>query len=130
QAFAAWKLEWQPGTMYRYHGLSGHWVLGELIERVTGEDYRVVLRKRVLEPLGLERFALGVPRDEQTDVAPLGIYGEPATSEEMENAWGVKMPAISTHAPLPFFGSSEVLEVGVPAANAVSTAADVARRDQ
>src|SRR6266513_2447276 len=26
QAFAAWKLEWVPGTMYRYHGLSGHWV--------------------------------------------------------------------------------------------------------
>ena len=125
-AFSRWQLEWEPGTMYRYHGLSGHWVLAELVERVTEQDYREVLRERVLRPLGLERFALGVPRAEQGDVAPLEIRGEPATSEEMKEAWGVQMPAISTHAPLPMFGSPEYLEVGVPAANAVSTAADVA----
>jgi len=125
-AFARWRLEWEPGTRYRYHGLSGHWVLAELIERVTGDDYRTVLRKRVLDPLGLRRFALGVPIDEQGDIAEIRIVGEPATPEEMEAAWGVKMPAISTHAPLPYFGSPEVLAVGVPAVSAVSTAADVA----
>jgi CubicO group peptidase (beta-lactamase class C family) len=125
-AFATWRLEWEPGTMYRYHALSGHWVLGELIERITGEDYRIVLRKRVLEALGLERFALGVPRADQADVLRPRVVGEPATSEEMKATWGVDMPAISTHAPLPMFGTPEFLEVGVPAANGVSTAADVA----
>jgi CubicO group peptidase (beta-lactamase class C family) len=125
-AFAAWRLEWEPGTMYRYHALSGHWVLGELIERVTGEDYRVVLRKRVLEPLGLERFALGVPRGDQADVLRPRVVGVPATSEEMKAVWGVDVPAVSTHAALPMFGAPDYLEVGVPAANGVSTAADVA----
>jgi CubicO group peptidase (beta-lactamase class C family) len=125
-AFSSWKLEWEPGTMYRYHSLSGHWVLAELIERITGEDYRSVLRERLLEPLGLHKFALGIPLSEQDDIAQLQIVGEPATSEEMQAAWGVNMPSISTHGPLPFFGSPEVLAVGVPAANGVSTAADVA----
>jgi CubicO group peptidase (beta-lactamase class C family) len=44
----------------------------------------------------------------------------------MRKAWGVVVPQGSTHAALPMFGSAEYLEVGVPAANAVSTAADVA----
>jgi CubicO group peptidase (beta-lactamase class C family) len=101
-------------------------VLAELVERVTGDDYRAVLRKRVLEPLGLERFVLGVPVEDQRDVMLPVIVGEPASSEEMKAAWGVDMPGISTHGPLPFLASPENLAVGVPAANGVSTAADVA----
>jgi CubicO group peptidase (beta-lactamase class C family) len=124
-AFARWRLEWEPGTMYRYHGLSGHWVLAELIERATGEDYRGVLRSRVQQPLGLRRFALGVPLEEQSDIVGPRVVGEPATTEQMQAAWGVQMPPVSTHGALPYFAAPENLEVGVPAANGVSTAADV-----
>ncbi|MFO1197588.1 MAG: serine hydrolase domain-containing protein [Burkholderiaceae bacterium] len=46
-------LEWTPGTRIHYHGLSAHWVLGVLIEALTGADYRSWIREHVLAPIGL-----------------------------------------------------------------------------
>ena len=37
---AAWELDYEPGTQYVYHGVSAHWVLAELIERLGGVDFR------------------------------------------------------------------------------------------
>ena len=46
-AFARWRLNWEPGTSYEYHATSAHWVLAEIIERVTGGDYCEVVEDRV-----------------------------------------------------------------------------------
>lgn len=46
-------LEWTPGSRIHYHGLSAHWVLGVLIEALTGQDFRHWIRDNVLAPLGL-----------------------------------------------------------------------------
>src|SRR5918993_3487601 len=54
-AFARWRLDWEPGREYQYHPSSAHWVLAEIIERVTGEDFRDVIERRVTEPAGLPR---------------------------------------------------------------------------
>src|SRR5882672_8671751 len=35
---SAWKLNWEPGTRYEYHPTSAHWVLGEIISRLSGKD--------------------------------------------------------------------------------------------
>ena len=43
-AFARWRLNWPPGTAYEYHPSSAHWVLAEIIERVTGRDFRDVVQ--------------------------------------------------------------------------------------
>jgi CubicO group peptidase (beta-lactamase class C family) len=67
---AAWSLEYEPGTRYVYHGMSAHWVLAELIERISGRDFRDFVEERVTRPLGLPRL-LGIPRNEQSDVAQL-----------------------------------------------------------
>jgi CubicO group peptidase (beta-lactamase class C family) len=67
---AKWTLEYEPGTRYVYHGMSAHWVLAELIERISGRDFRDFIELRVTRPLGLPRL-LGIPRDEQTDIAQL-----------------------------------------------------------
>jgi len=45
-------------------------VLADVIERVTGEDYRDFVERRITRPLGLPR-ALGIARTEQGDVAQL-----------------------------------------------------------
>jgi CubicO group peptidase (beta-lactamase class C family) len=66
-AFARWELEWEPGSRFEYHSESAHWVLAELIERVTGLDFRDALELRVTTPLGLPRV-LGIPVAEQADV--------------------------------------------------------------
>ena len=53
--FANWRCNWEPGTRFEYHPTSAHWVLAELIERVTGSDFRDFVRTRVIEPLRLAR---------------------------------------------------------------------------
>ena len=67
---AEWTLEYEPGTKYVYHGMSAHWVLAELIERLSGEDFRDFVERRVTRPLGLPRL-LGIPREQQADIAHL-----------------------------------------------------------
>ena len=62
----AWRCNWEPGTAFEYHPTSAHWVLAEIIERVTDGDYRTVVKDRVLDPLGLHRFQLGRPRGRAT----------------------------------------------------------------
>ncbi len=49
--FARWRLNWEPGSTYEYHPTSAHWVLAELIERITGTDFRDVVEERVTAPM-------------------------------------------------------------------------------
>ncbi len=65
---AAWMLESEPGVSYAYHPMSAHWVLAELIERLTGHDYCDFVEARITKPLGLPRI-LGIPESEQGVIA-------------------------------------------------------------
>ncbi|MEU1161611.1 serine hydrolase domain-containing protein [Streptomyces sp. NPDC005921] len=128
-AIAQWQLEWEPGTRYEYHGVSAHWVLAELIERLTGKDYREALRARVLDPLGLDRLELGVTRERQGDLQRVTATGEysmevleaivrrplDATVLEAQDAWVRE-----------FANDPDLVALGVPGANAISDAAGVA----
>ena len=58
-AFARWRLNWEPGTRFEYHASSAHWVLAELLERITGQDFREIVQARVTDPAGIPR-ALGL----------------------------------------------------------------------
>src|SRR4029079_13178320 len=44
EAFANWRLNWEPGSRYEYHPTSAHWVLAEIIDRRAGMDYRTFIR--------------------------------------------------------------------------------------
>lgn len=129
EAFAKWRLNWDPGTRFEYHALSAHWALAELVVEVTGNDYRQELQKRVLDPLGLKRLRLGVPEAEQGDIADLQLVGQPATEEEHRAAgvfWSGP-PTLDVTGPLIMsLNTAAAREVGIPAGGAVSTAADVA----
>jgi CubicO group peptidase (beta-lactamase class C family) len=127
--FAEWRLNWEPGTAFEYHATSAHWVLAELIERQTGHDFRVFIRERITVPLGLSRLGLGVPLDDQDDIAELVTVGEPATPDELEAAIGVReipVTEVTDHA-LVEFNSPAARRAGVPGAGAVASAADMAR---
>jgi len=128
-AFATWRLNWEPGTRFEYHATSAHWVLAELIARADGVDHTEAIRRRVLEPLGLTHLALGVPREQQGDIAPLVHTGQEPTPEEWQAVLGV--PGIDlgevTEAALMGFNEPDSLAVGVPGGGAVSTASDIAR---
>ncbi|HJU18112.1 MAG TPA: serine hydrolase domain-containing protein [Stellaceae bacterium] len=59
-------LDWTPGTRLQYHPRAAHLTQAMIIEAVTGEDYRAVIRDRVLAPLGLgSDVFVGVPAELQ-----------------------------------------------------------------
>jgi CubicO group peptidase (beta-lactamase class C family) len=127
EAFAKWRLNWEPGTAHEYHPTSAHWVLAELIERISGRDYRDFVHERVTGALGLPRV-VGIPPDEQDNIAELSLCGEPASPEELEVIFGVpELPVTEvTDDALLSFNRSDVRAVGVPGGGGVATAATVA----
>ena len=114
--FARWRLDWEPGSQTEYHSTSAHWVLAELVEQVAGQDFRAVVRERVLDPLGLTSLRLGLGADE-APVQEVTIVGTPSDHG---------FPVVAAEEHLLHFNDPAVRAVGVPGAGAVSTAADVA----
>ena len=126
--FSTSRCNWEPGTRYEYHPTTAHWVLAEIIERLTGGDFRTFVRERIIEPLGLVGLQVGVPIAEQSDINDLVLTGEPATPDELEAAIGIRELPLTDVTPdaLMSFNQPEVRAVGVPGGGGVSTAADLA----
>uniref|UniRef100_UPI003F49941F serine hydrolase domain-containing protein n=1 Tax=Nonomuraea bangladeshensis TaxID=404385 RepID=UPI003F49941F len=124
-----WRLEWPPGSRYAYHATSAHWVLAEVVHRVTGQDHRQALRARVLDPLGLDRLELGVPVDRQADLKRVTATGTRRT-EVLEALFGQPVDEAVLDADsartLSVANDPELRAVGVPGAGAFSDAASVA----
>lgn len=117
ERFAEWQLEWEPGTQTSYHPTSAHWVLAELIERVGGMNYRAFVHSRVLDPLGLTRWRLGVPVGEQADILDVVIVG---------GAHDVDVPKETGSEFVVRFNDPAVRAIGVPGAGAAGNASDIA----
>jgi CubicO group peptidase (beta-lactamase class C family) len=126
QAFARWQLRWPAGSRYEYHPTSAHWVLAELIHALTGEDHTVAVRRRVLDPLGLDDLRLGEGDD--PSFTPLVLCGEPASPDELEAALGVRSLEVGevTDDALLSLNTPDARAVGVPGGGGRSTAADLA----
>jgi len=122
-----WTLNWAPGSRMEYHPLSAHWVLAELIEAVTGSDYREYVRAAIIDPLGLHDLRLGVPAAEQGDIVPVELVGEPPAAEELRGLFGrdIEFPMMVDESLL-MFNEPAVRELGIPGGGAVATAAGVA----
>ena len=127
--FSQWRLDWEPGSRFEYHAESAHWVLVDLLERLTGRDFRDVIEERVCLPLGLPRV-LGIGAGDQGDIAPLTLVGagvedgappweppaEPAEVARFHGDWRELL----------IHNDPAVREAGVPAAGGIMTAADLA----
>ena len=51
--FCSGDLQFEPGSKFEYSN-SGYFILGAILERVTGEPYETLLREHIFEPLGME----------------------------------------------------------------------------
>ncbi len=114
-AFATWSLDWAPGTAYAYHSEGAHWLLAEIIARVTGGDYRDYVRSAILDPMGLDTFFLGCPVDEQhryhfADVVLQGADAAPEVYGDLAPLWN----------------TPEIRSLGNPSGGGFATAADLA----
>lgn len=126
-AFSKWRLNWEPGTAFEYHPTSAHWVLAELIERTSGMDYREFIRTRINEPLGLQ-LGLGVPEDQQQNIAEIQNTGEPPDPDELEKAIGIREIPMGEVTPEALLGFNDpaARAVGVPGGGGITTAANLA----
>jgi CubicO group peptidase (beta-lactamase class C family) len=116
--FNQWRLNWEPGTKFEYHATSAHWVLAEIIERRTGKDFRAYVRERILDPMGLSNFYIGLPEEKNGLVADVRHLVPPTPPP---GGWGEVTPdAIKT------FNKPEVRAVGVPGGGGVGGAAQLA----
>ncbi len=69
-ALAAESPWWEPGTASGYHALTYGYVLGELVQRITGRTLGAFFRDEVAAPLGAD-FHIGLPASEDARVAEL-----------------------------------------------------------
>jgi len=122
-----WRLNWEPGTRYEYHPTTAHWVLAEILDAVTGKDFRDVVEERVTGPAGLPRI-VGIPAGDQDGIADLELVGEPATPDELEATFGVReLPATEVTDDLVLrFNDPQVRELGVPGGGGFARARDLA----
>ncbi len=52
KGYCSGDLQWEPGTKYAYNN-SGYFILGAIIEQVTGKKYEDVLQERIFTPLAM-----------------------------------------------------------------------------
>jgi len=125
--FSKWRLNWEPDTKYEYHPTSAHWVLAELIERLSGIDYRDFIEQRISQPLGLPRV-LGIPQDQQINIAELELCGSPSDPDELEKIFGIRELPVGevTDDALLSLNQPAAREVGVPGGGGVMTAKTMA----
>ncbi len=125
--FTTWRLEFEPGTMFTYHPTSGFWVIAEIIERRTGQDFRQFVRNRIALPLGLHDLWVGLPPEHHHRVADVVNVGEELTAEELKKLGMPKLPPNEvTPEALVGFNSPLAREAGVPGAGGIMTAGDLA----
>lgn len=128
EQYGRWRLQYAPGERFEYHATAGHWIIAEMIEAVEGEDYRTVVRRRVLDPLGLEGFLLGGDTAASVAMEELTVVGEPPSAEELVETFGTAEIDLDAVAPdiLSTFNEPEVRRIGIPGGGGISDAATIA----
>lgn len=56
-------------TQMAYHAITGGFILGEVIQRVTGRPVSEYLDRKLRQPLGMRHFTYGLPKAERASVA-------------------------------------------------------------
>lgn len=91
-SFESRPLEFEPGTRFRYSN-SGYFLLGMIVRRISGEPYRVFLRRNVLLPLGLRHTGFasirrGSQRSLGYERGPRGLQPAPRVNPDWVSSAG------------------------------------------
>ncbi len=127
ERFAEWRLNWEPGSRYEYHPTSSMWIIGELIERLSGETYDSFIRNRIAEPLGLQDLWVGMPEEHHCRTATISHVGEPLTEDDYK-ALGLPVPIVTEVTPeaIENFNKTTHRSTPVPGGGGIMSAADLA----
>lgn len=116
---------WAPGRRLAYHAITGGFILGEIVRRVTGKDIRTVLRESLLEPLGFRWMNYGVSPEDLPRVARNAFTGPrplPPLAALSRRALGVDFTDVPRFANDPRWYAAIV-----PAANVCTSANELSR---
>lgn len=119
------RLSTAPGRRLAYHAITGGFVLGEILRRVTGQTMPELLEEVIRRPLGLDAMRFGWYPGRLHEVAENAFTGYPvpaAVQWAAKRSFGAKFEDAATIANTP-----EWLTSVVPSGNIVSTARDTAR---
>jgi CubicO group peptidase (beta-lactamase class C family) len=134
-----------PGTRTGYHGLTYGFIVGEIIQRVSGKKFADLVQSEIAEPLELDGLYIGTPESELQRAAQLfaprgpsrlarraaGYYLEYSiyVMNILLRAAGVDSQLNTFHDALAprgmrnfDFGAAETLRVAIPAGNGLFTA--------
>jgi CubicO group peptidase (beta-lactamase class C family) len=150
QAIEQAKPAHMPGARTGYHGLTFGFLVGEIIQRVTGKKFSDLVQKEIARPLGLDGLYIGAPAREIPRAATL-LFPD-ATQKLSRSSLGSKLEvgasrlsrllrrvgvdadlgslfdALAPRGVSSFdFGSPETLRVAIPAANGLFTARSLAK---
>jgi CubicO group peptidase (beta-lactamase class C family) len=139
-----------PGTRTGYHGLTFGFLVGEILQRITGEKFSDLVQKEIAVPLKLDGLFIGTPEHEISRAASL-IF-PPSTKRLAQTKLGSRLEigasrlskflqrlgvdsdlasifdALAPRGVSDFdFGSPESLRVAIPAANGLFTARSLAK---
>ena len=79
--YASGNLEFEPGSKFLYNN-SGYFLLGAIIERVTGKPYEQVLKENIFDPLGMKNTGY----DRYGTILPKRAAGYVKTPDSYVNA--------------------------------------------
>jgi CubicO group peptidase (beta-lactamase class C family) len=114
-----------PGRLLAYHAVSGGFILGEVVERVTGRPIADLLGSEILEPLGFRWGNYGVAPEDVGAVGLSYVTGPrllPPVSNLVTRALGAPIDEVIDASNDPRF-----LTASVPSANVVTTANELSR---
>ncbi len=115
----------KPGRFLAYHSVSGGYILGEIVHRVTGKDIRTVLAEEILDPLGFRWTNYGVAPEDVSRVAlnyVTGLPTAPPFSQLFSRALGLPFDELVEAS-----NDERLLTAIVPSASVVTTANELSR---
>lgn len=116
---------WRPGRVLAYHAITGGFLLGEIVRRVTGTDIRTFLHREILRPLGFRWTNYGVRPSHVRRVALSYFTGPPPLpplSTMLRRTLGVDVREATRLSNDPRY-----LTAIVPAGNVITTAGELSR---
>lgn len=114
----------KAGKSQAYHAISGGYILGEIMRRVTGKELKEIYKERLQGPLGAKYFTLGLESAEHKNVAlnyATGIPEPYPLNLIINRALGGSFDLVSETS-----NTAEFLNADVPAGNIYATAKECA----
>ena len=115
----------RPGRELAYHAITGGFILGEVVRRVTGQDIQTFLDAAIRRPLGFRWTRYGVPRRDVRRVAVNYFTGPPPLppfSTMLNRTLGVEFRQV-----VEMSNDARFLTGVMPSGNIVTTADELSR---